>query len=89
MTSKTVDIHGYSLDQAEDYLVGEILECNVKSYNSLEVIHGFNQGTALRDLIRFKLPRFNLNYFKSEKIQIKVEWFEKGRTMIHVKKFNN
>ena len=89
MERKRIDIHGYSLDQAEDYLIGEILECNVKSYDSLEVIHGFNRGTALRNLIRFELPRFNLNYFKSEKIKIKVEWFEKGRTIIHVKNYNN
>ena len=89
MKRKRIDLHDHSLDDADDYLMGEILEAGIEIHCSLEIIHGFNRGTVLQKFIRHEFPKKYFKYLKSNKIEIEVEWFEKGRTIIHVNSCNN
>jgi hypothetical protein len=84
MKRKTVDLHNYSLAEAEDYLIDEILECNELGYDSLEIIHGFNHGTALKYMIRNYFKPTYSKYFNSKNIKIDIEKLDNGRTKIHI-----
>lgn len=73
---KTVDIHSMTVMQAKSFLL--------QTFNKLEpgieeviVIHGFNQGTSLKELV--------LHEFKHPKIQSKYPSLNSGRTRIFIK----
>jgi DNA-nicking Smr family endonuclease len=46
-----IDLHGMSLDEARDALDEALRRADMSVYR-IRAIHGFNSGTALRDMIR-------------------------------------
>ena len=88
MKSKTIDLHDYSLVEAEDYLIDEILEASILGNSSIIVIHGHNGGVVIRNFIRIKLKRRYYNFFKRENIKIKIVPITEGRTQIFVTDIN-
>ena len=46
-----IDLHGMSLDEARDALDEALRHADMSVYR-IRAIHGFNSGTALRDMIR-------------------------------------
>lgn len=77
MKVKQVDIHYMTVMQAKSFLLQLFnkLEPNIEE---VVVIHGFNKGTALKDLV--------LNEFKHPKIQSKYPALNSGRTRIFIKR---
>ena len=79
---KVIDTHGYRLVDAEEYIIDEIMACKILDIYILEIIHGYNCGTAIRDMIRFEIRKTYSTYFRKEDIKIKIEPLEEGRTQI-------
>ena len=79
---KVIDTHGCRLVDAEEYIIDEIMECKFLHIPILEIIHGYNYGTAIRDMIRFEIRKTYSTYFRREDIKIKIEPLEEGRTRI-------
>ena len=79
---KVIDTHGHRLVDAECFIIDEILECKYLNISTLEIIHGFNNGTSIRDLIRFEISRSYSHYFKKQNINIRIKPLEGGRTQI-------
>ena len=78
MPNKTLDIHGMTLYEAKSYLLREIGEAP-PDCRKITVIHGSNNGTALRDMVRKRLT--------SPLIEEKVPTFANdGETVIYLKK---
>ncbi|MCL2633953.1 MAG: Smr/MutS family protein [Oscillospiraceae bacterium] len=50
MSVKTIDIHGFTPDQAKRIVEFEVQRA--VSGSKLLIIHGSNRGTALRDMVR-------------------------------------
>ncbi len=48
----TVDLHNFNRKDAKEYLISKIEEAYKNKDYFIEVIHGFNNGTAIRDYIR-------------------------------------
>lgn len=46
----SIDLHGLTVDEAHDELIREIEYANNKIC-TLRVIHGYNKGTAIRDMV--------------------------------------
>ena len=84
MKRKTIDLHDYSLAEAEDYLIYEILENSVLGNDYLEIIHGHNNGVAIRNMIRKRFKKRYFNLLKSENIKIGIKPLTEGRTEIHI-----
>ena len=51
-----LDIHGMTRAQAKTFLESRILRAD-KSVYRIRVIHGYNGGTELRDLVRREISR--------------------------------
>ena len=81
---KVIDTHGHRLVDAEDFIIDEILECKYLNISTLEIIHGFNNGTSIRDMIRFEFSRSYSDYFKKQNIDIRIKPLEEGRTQIMI-----
>ena len=88
MTSKTIDLHGCSLAEAEHYLIDEILENEQLGYNSLRIIHGFNHGVAIRTMIRKKFVKRYYKFLKDQNIKIRIKPLDEGRTQISIHNSN-
>lgn len=72
-----VDIHGYSAVEAKRLLERVLVNCT-KDVKELRVVHGFNDGTTLRNMV--------FNDLKSKKIRNKSQdFFNKGTTIIFLK----
>ena len=84
MKRKTIDLHNYSLAEAEDYLIDEILEDKELGYDLLKIIHGYNHGVAIRNMIRKDFKKRYFNLFESFNIKIRIETLDEGRTQIHI-----
>ena len=52
----TVDLHGREVCDAELEIIAKLYECVAIEDFELEIVHGFNHGTAIKDYI--KSPRF-------------------------------
>ena len=50
----TVDLHGTSAEQARELLLNW-LSHSPESVTELRVVHGYNRGTLLRDMVRQEL----------------------------------
>ena len=48
-----LNLHGYSKDEAK-YEIISLLNSLPSSYTGIEVNHGYNRGTVIRDMIRNK-----------------------------------
>ncbi|MDR1755072.1 MAG: Smr/MutS family protein [Eubacterium sp.] len=77
--SKIIDVHGMTADESRKRLMKEI-EKAPHGMEKIIVIHGCNNGTAIRDTIRNKL--------KSKRIlEITPTFSNDGETTIYLKKF--
>lgn len=77
MKVKTVDIHRMTVAQAKGFLL-QLFNKLEPGIEEVVVIHGFNNGTALKELV--------FNEFKHPKIKSKHPALNSGRTRIFIKK---
>lgn len=47
-----IDVHGYTRIKASEIIKEKIIECYKNNITTLNVIHGSNNGTAIRDWLR-------------------------------------
>ncbi|MBQ9460455.1 MAG: Smr/MutS family protein [Clostridia bacterium] len=73
--SYSLDLHGHTVESARRLLT-ETLRSLPAEVRELEVIHGYHQGTAIREMIRsFKHPR----------IERKILGMNQGSTIFELK----
>lgn len=73
----TIDLHGMTVEQAKYYLIKEIETCD-RNVWTIKAVHGYNNGTAIRDMIKYRL--------KHQKIKkIVIGDINKGVTLIELK----
>ena len=78
MTKRTIDIHKFKKEEAKKYIYEQINEVYKEGGGTLEVVHGFNNGTVLQDWIRNSKELSNYKYVKD------VTYTTSGRTLIAV-----
>lgn len=76
MKIEEVDIHGMYVEDAKRHLERFIVNCD-KDVDEILVIHGFNQGQKLKDMVHNKL--------KSKRIKRKLHTLNKGTTRLILK----
>ena len=86
--SKKIDLHGYSLAEAEEHLIDEILANEQFGYNSLKIIHGYNHGVAIRTMIRKNFVKSYSRFLKGQNIEIQIKPLDEGRTEIRISNLN-
>lgn len=74
--SITVDLHGHTRESAHD-LLNFTMKNLPKDVREVEVIHGYRQGTALRDLVR--------NY-QNARIERKILSMNQGSTLFLIRR---
>ena len=57
-----LDLHGLSLDEARDAIDDALRHCDMSVYR-VRLIHGFNNGTARRDMI-FREYRYHMKVMR-------------------------
>ena len=74
---KTIDIHGFTVDEARREIERFIVQCddNVKQ---IVVIHGYHSGKALQELVR------SPNGIRSRRIKRKKYTMNQGETIIEL-----
>ena len=72
-----IDIHNFKVLEAKCYLEKELAKVDTKCINEVIVIHGYNNGTKLKDMIYTCL--------KSKKISRKMSSWNEGRTSLILK----
>lgn len=71
-----VDIHNYNCVEAEEYL-NKLVSNMLPQIKEIIVIHGFNRGKALRDMVR--------NKFQNSRVERKILFLNEGRTSLILK----
>ncbi len=78
-----VDLHDHSLEEAKEKLCYSLEECHILRDSTLEIIHGYKHGTAIRQYVRsekFLNDIGNLGNFFSSK-----NFNDKGKSIFQVK----
>jgi len=70
-----IDLHGMYVDDAKKYLSDQILRLP-KGVLSVDIIHGYNQGTALKKMVMS---------FKHDRIERKIIGLNQGITTFIIK----
>lgn len=72
----TIDLHGHTRESAK-----KLMDTSLKSLPSdtreVEIIHGYHQGTSLRDMVRA---------YKHPKVERKILGINQGSTIFIIKK---
>ncbi len=76
----TIDIHGLTSDEAKRQLLGRINRANAET-EKIVVIHGCNNGTVLRDMVRKQIRSNRI-------LEIAPTFLNDGQTTIYLKKGN-
>ena len=71
-----IDLHGHTVESATRLLTQRLRSLN-KNVTEVAVLHGYNSGTALRDMVR---------RYKNSKIERKVIGLNQGETIFIIKK---
>ena len=71
-----IDLHGHTVESASRLLTQRLKSLN-KDVAEVAVLHGYNSGTALRDMVR---------RYKNSKIERKVIGLNQGETIFIIKK---
>lgn len=71
-----IDLHGHTVESATRLLTQRLKSLS-KNVTEVAVLHGYNSGTALRDMVR---------RYKNPKIERKVIGLNQGETIFIIKK---
>ena len=47
-----LDLHSFTLKDAKEIIKKEIINCYNNSINTLEIIHGYNNGTSIKNYLK-------------------------------------
>lgn len=72
----TIDLHGMDVDEAKYQLIQEINNCDNTIWR-IVAIHGYNRGTAIKDMIRYELRHKKIKKINAD--------LNKGITLIELK----
>ena len=75
--TKTIDVHGYTVDMAKKEIERFIAQCE-KHVTEVIVIHGYHRGDALREFIQSK------NGIRSKRIKRKRLTMNQGQTIFEL-----
>lgn len=73
-----IDLHGHTVESASKLLTQRLKSLS-KNVTEVSVLHGYNSGTALRDMVR---------RYKNPKIERKVIGLNQGETIFIIKQCN-
>ena len=72
-----IDVHNFKVLEAKCYIEKVLAKLDTKQVNEIIVIHGYNNGTKIKDMIFTGL--------KSKKISKKMSSWNEGRTSLILK----
>lgn len=75
--TKTIDIHGYTVQEAKKYIEQTIAKLD-KSVTQLVVIHGYHGGNQLKNLLS------NPNGIRSKRIKRRKYTMNQGETILEL-----
>lgn len=75
--TKTIDIHGYTVNEAKKYIEQTIAKLD-KNVTELVVIHGYHGGNQLKNLLR------NPNGIRSRRIRRRKYTMNQGETILEL-----
>lgn len=47
-----LDLHSFTLKEAKEIIKKEIINCYNNNINTLEIIHGYNSGTSIKNYLK-------------------------------------
>ena len=47
-----LDLHSFTLKEAKEIIKREIINCYNNNINTLEIIHGYNNGTSIKNYLK-------------------------------------
>ena len=47
-----LDLHSFTLKEAKEKIKKEIINCYNNNINTLEIIHGYNNGTSIKNYLK-------------------------------------
>lgn len=47
-----LDLHSFTLKEAKEIIKKEIINCYNNNINTLEIIHGYNNGTSIKNFLK-------------------------------------
>ena len=47
-----LDLHSFTLKEAKEIIKKEIINCYNNNINTLEIIHGYNNGTSIKNYLK-------------------------------------
>lgn len=47
-----LDLHSFTLKEAKEIIKKEIISCYNNNINTLEIIHGYNNGTSIKNYLK-------------------------------------
>lgn len=47
-----LDLHSFTLKEASELIKKEIINCYNNNINTLEIIHGYNNGTSIKNYLK-------------------------------------
>ena len=76
-----LDVHGFKRLEAKEYIYSKIKECLKNNIYTIRVIHGFNNGTVIKDWLK------NSQDIKKEFdiVRIEEDILNSGATIIYLK----
>lgn len=74
-----IDLHGFTLKDAKEYLLDEIKKAYDKKVLSIRIIHGFNNGDKIKQFIR------NTSMFEKYITKIEPDILNSGATIVNIK----
>ena len=77
MKSKTIDIHGYTVDEARREIEKTIAKLD-NTYNEVIVIHGYHGGNSLKNLLS------SPNGIRSKRIKRRKYSMNQGQTVLEL-----
>jgi len=75
--TKTIDIHGYTVDEAKRFIEKTIAKLD-KSVTELVVIHGYHSGNQLKNLLS------SANGIRSKRIKRRKYSMNQGQTILEL-----
>ena len=75
-----LDLHSFSFLEAKEKIKKEILNCYNKNINSLEIIHGYNSGTKIKEYLNNSKELRSMKEVK----EIRPSLLNSGKTIIYL-----
>ena len=76
-----LDLHSFTLKEAKEIIKKEIINCYNNNINTLEIIHGYNNGTSIKNFLKNSKELRSLKEVK----EIIPSLLNSGKSIIYLK----